>query len=170
MRKFVISLAAVGTALAFASPASAQYYPQQQPYGGQQYGYNSGGYNQGYGQNYGGIGALQGRINSIQAQIESLSARRILSRNEARDLRQESRNLERRLYEAGRGGLNYREMQTIQVRIARLEQNVRRQANDGNRWGRGGYSNGYNGQGYGDLDRDGRDDRYEDDRGHDHDD
>jgi hypothetical protein len=170
MRKFVISLAAVGTALAFASPASAQYYPQQQPYGGQQYGYNNGGYNQGYGQNYGGTRALQARINSIQGQIENLRARRMISRNEARDLRSESRNLERRLYEAGRGGLNYREMQTIQYRIARLEQNVRRQASDGNRWSGNGYSNGYNGQGYGDRDRDGRDDRYEDDRGHDRDD
>src|SRR3954467_2444362 len=137
MRKFVISLAAVGTALAFASPASAQYYPQPQPYGGQPYGYNSGyGYNQ---NNYGGLRALQARINSIQGQIENLSARRIISRNEARDLRQESRNLERRLYDAGRGGLNYREMQTIQYRIARLEQRVRREASDGNRWGRGGY-------------------------------
>jgi hypothetical protein len=185
MRKFVISLAAVGTALAFASPASAQYYPQQQPYGGQQYGQQYGyngsyGSNQGYGQNnYGGTRALQARINSIQGQIQNLQARRMISRNEARDLRSESRNLERRLYEAGRGGLNYREMQTIQYRIARLEQNVRRQASDGNRWGRGGYgngygqsgySNGYNGQGYGDRDRDGRDDRYEDDHGRDHDD
>jgi hypothetical protein len=168
MRKFVISLAAAGTALAFASPASAQYYPQPQPYGygGQQYGANYG-----YGQNYGGVRALQARINSIQAQIENLRARRAITRNEASDLRQESRGLERRLYEAGRNGLNYREMQTIQYRIARLEQHVRHEATDGNRWGRGGYGygNGYNGQGY-DRDRDGRDDRYENDRGYDHDD
>jgi hypothetical protein len=171
MRKFVISLAAVGTALAFASPASAQYYPQPQPYGGQGYGYNQGYVaNYGYGQNYGGVRALQARINSIQAQIENLRARRAITRNEASDLRQESRGLERRLYEAGRNGLNYREMQTIQYRIARLEQHVRHEATDGNRWGRGGYSNGYNGQGYADRDRDGRDDRYENDRGYDHDD
>ncbi|MFL6781740.1 MAG: hypothetical protein ACJ8FF_08740 [Sphingomicrobium sp.] len=172
MRKFVISLAAAGTALVFASPASAQYYPQQQPYGGQGYGYNQGyGANYGYGQNYGGVRALQARINSIQAQIENLRARRAITRNEASDLRQESRGLERRLYQAGRNGLNYREMQTIQVRIARLEQHVRHEATDGNRWGRGGYgySNGYNGQGY-DRDRDGRDDRYENDHGYDHDD
>jgi TolA-binding protein len=167
MRKFVIALAAAGSVLAFASPAMAQYYPQQQPYGygGQQYGANYG-YNGGYNQNYGGLRALQARINSIQGQIENLSARRILSRNEARDLREESRNLQRRLYESGRGGLNYREMQNIQVRIARLEQNVRREASDGNRYGRNGYSNGYNAY---DRDRDGRDDRYEDDHGYNHD-
>ena len=54
-------------------------------------------------------------------------------------------------------------MQNIQVRIARLEQHVRHEATDGNRWGRG---NGYNGAyGYNsyDRDRDGRDDRYEND-------
>src|SRR5256885_15515948 len=108
MRKFVISLAAVGTALAFASPASAQYYPQPQGYGGQPYGGQAYGYNNGYGynqNNYGGLRALQARINSIQGQIENLSARRMISRQEARDLRQESRGLERRLFQSGRGGL-----------------------------------------------------------------
>ena len=174
MVKFVFALAAAGSALALASPASAQYYPQPQPYGGQPYGnggYNNGyGYNQNYGQNYGGVRALQVRINGIQAQIETLSARRILKRSEARDLRKEARNLEQRLYRAGRGGLGYGEMQNIQVRIARLEQHVRHEATDGNRWGRG---NGYNGAyGYNsyDRDRDGGDDRYENDHGYDRDD
>jgi len=171
MRKFVISLVAAGSALAFASPASAQYYPQAY---GQPYGYNSGyGYNgaYGYNQNYGGIGSFQTRINAIQAQIENLSARRILKRSEARDLREEARNLERRLYNAGRGGLNYGEMQNIQVRIARLEQHVRHEATDGNRYGRGYGYNGYQTSSYyADRDRDGRDDRYEDDRGYDRDD
>ena len=41
-------------------------------------------------------------------------------------------------------------------------------------YGRYGYNNGYNGYGnnggYSDRDRDGRDDRYENDRGYDHDD
>jgi len=161
MRKFGFALAAAGSALAFASPASAQYYPQAQPYA-----YNNG---YGYNQNFGGIGSLQARINGIQAQIENLSARRVLKRSEAKDLRQEARNLERRLYNAGRGGLNYGEMQNIQTRIARLEQHVRHEATDGNRYGRG--SNGYqNGAYYADRDRDGRDDRYENDHGYDRDD
>ena len=45
MRKLIISLAAAGAALAVASPAAAQYYPQQYAYG-QGYAYN--GYSQGY--------------------------------------------------------------------------------------------------------------------------
>ena len=67
-------------------------------------------------------------------------ADRPISRNEASDLRQESRGLERRLFQSGRGGLDYREMQNIQYRIARLEQHVRREASDRNGWGRGNFS------------------------------
>jgi hypothetical protein len=160
MRKLVISLAAAGTALAFATPASAQYYPAPQPYGygGQQYGY---GYN-----NYGSIRALQARINDIQRRIEFLRDRRAITRNEANGLRSESRELERRLYRSSRYGLNPNEVQNIQYRIARLEQHVRHEVRDG-RWDNRGY--GWNNYGGYDRDRDGRDDRYEDDRGYRHD-
>ena len=163
MRKVLISLAAAGSALAFATPAAAQYFPQPQPYG---YGAQPYGYGQ---NNYGQVRSLQVRINQIQRQIEQLRARRMISRNEANGLRSESRELERRLYGASRNGLNFREVQAVEYRIARLEQHVRREATDGNRWGgRNGYNNGYSGQYY-DRDRDGRDDRYEDDRGTRHD-
>jgi hypothetical protein len=79
----------------------------------------------------------------------------------------DSRDLERRLYRSGRNGLNGYERQAVEVRLARLEQRLFRDARDGNRWG-------YNNRAYGDRewsdrDRDGRDDRYEDDRGWDHD-
>jgi hypothetical protein len=152
----MISLAAAGSALAFATPAAAQY---GQPYGnpyGNAYGRN----------NYGQVRALQARIDNIQRQIEQLRARRQLSRDEVNGLRSESRDLERRLFNRGRNGLNFQELRNIEYRIARLEQHVQREARDGNRWGnRGGYNNGY---GY-DRDRDGRDDRYEDDRGTRHD-
>ena len=190
MRKFLISLAVATSALAVATPASAQYYPQPQNYGyGQQQGYGYGqpqGYAYGYNNNYGQVRVLQVRINQIQRQIERLDRRNILSNREARRLRDESRELEFRLARLSRFGLDPRERQNIEIRIARLEQRIRYAANDGNRWGRNGYNNGYNGygqngySGYGqngydgqyasDRDRDGRDDRYEDDRGHDHDD
>jgi opacity protein-like surface antigen len=155
MRKVLISLAAAGSALAFATPAAAQ--PYGQPYGNA-YGYN----------NYGQVRALQARIDSIQRQIEQLRARRLLSRDEVNGLRSESRDLERRLYNRSRNGLNYNELRNIEYRVARLEQHVRREVRDDNRWGnRGGYNSGY---GYNnDRDRDGRDDRYEDDRGTRHD-
>ena len=123
----------------------------------------------GYNNNYGQVRSLQVRINQIQRQIERLDRRNILSNREARRLRDELRDLERRLARVGRNGLNFRERQNIEVRIARLEMRVRLEANDGN--GRRGYGyNGYNNGQYAyDRDRDGRDDRYEDDRGTRHD-
>src|SRR6185369_15326406 len=73
-------------------------------------------------------------------------------------------DLKRRLHRDVRDGrgLSFDEMRQIEYRIARLEQRIYREANDGNRWSNGytNYSNGYY-----DRDRDGRDDRYEDDRG-----
>jgi hypothetical protein len=156
MRKVLISLAAAGTALAFATPATAQYFPAQ----AQSQGY-------GYGQQYrGGMRSLQVRIDRIQRDIEQLRGRRVITRSEANGLRNESRGIERRLYQASRNGLRGNEMRDIEHRIARLEQHVRREATDGGRR----YGNGYGQNGvYADRDRDGRNDRYEDDRGTDHD-
>jgi hypothetical protein len=155
MRKVLISLAVAVSALAVAAPASAQYFPGQPQ--GNAYGYNN---------NYGQARRLQVRIDQIQRQIDQLDRRNILSNKEARRLRDESRSLERRLAQVSRYGLNPRERQNIEIRIARLEQRVRYEASDGNR--RFG-QNGYNGQNAYDRDRDGRDDRYEDDRGTRHD-
>ena len=160
MRKVLISLAVAGSALAVAAPASAQYYPQPQPPQGYGYGYNN---------NYGQVRSLQVRVDGIQRQIERLRQRRAISRNEANGLRSESARVEQRLRAASRYGLNPRERQDVEIRIARLEQHVHREVRDGNRWGRNGYNNGNNGQYAYDRDRDGRDDRYEDDRGTRHD-
>ena len=77
-----------------------------------------------------------------------------------------SNRIERQLRQASYNGLNGYERRNIEIGIARLEQNIRYQANDGNRWAN--RNNGSYGYAY-DRDRDGRDDRYEDDRGHDHD-
>ena len=152
MRKLVLSLAAVGAALAVATPAAAQYY--QQGYGS---GYSGYGYNGGYGyNNHGGVRSLQARIDGIQRQIDNLRSRRMITRDEANGLRNESRDLERRLYRLGSYGLNGREAQDIQYRIARLEQHVNHEVRDGRGWNRGYGYNGYNGD-YGrgrDHDRD----------------
>src|SRR3954452_1085309 len=72
MRKVLISLAAAGTALAFATPAAAQYYPQPQP---QPYGYGAPQYGYGYNNNYGQVRALQYRIDAVQRQINRLDRR-----------------------------------------------------------------------------------------------
>ena len=94
MRKVLISIAAAASALAMASPASAQYFPVRQyipvPHG----------YAYGYHNNYGQVRALQSRINYIQHQINRLDSRDIITEREARRLRNESRALEHRLWSA----------------------------------------------------------------------
>src|SRR5438270_4228567 len=134
MRNYLISLAAAGSALAFATPAAAQYYQQPYGYGGQGYGYGNG-YN-GYGyNNWGEARALQARIDRIEWQIGRIGDGR------AERLRWEAERIERRLREHARNGLNPYEVQDISYRINRLEQQVRYAAS----YGYGGYGNGYGG-------------------------
>ncbi len=153
MRRLIISLASAGAALAIATPAAAQYYPHPQQYGyGQQYG------------NYGQVRSLQIRIDAIERQINRLDRRDRIRDRTADRLRNEANSIEHRLRRAARFGLTPYEARDIQVRIARLEQRVQYSLA-----GRNGY-NGYNNNGYYDRDRDGRDDRYENDHGYDHDD
>jgi hypothetical protein len=151
MRITLISLAAAASALAVATPASAQYFPVPQ---GNAYGYN----------NYGQARRLDARIDAIQRQINQLDRRNILSDREADRLRRDSREIERRLHFAARNGLHPQERYDIERRIARLEQRLFRDARDGHRWD--GRDSRY---GVYDRDRDGRDDRWEDDRGTRHD-
>ena len=169
MRKLMISLAAAGAAVAFATPAAAQYYPQPQPYG-QPYGYgapygNAYGYN-----NRGQVRSLQVRVDRIQRDLRRLVQVRAISPNEFRNRNEDARDIERRLRRDARDGrgLNQQEVYQLERRIARLEQRIARDVRDGRLTGFGNY-NTY-GQGYGyngyDRDRDGRDDRYEDDHGY----
>ena len=143
MRKTLISLAVAASALAVATPASAQYFPQPQ---GQAFGYN----------NYGHVRALQARVNNLQRQIINFDRANVLSNREAARLRNEARELERRLLRSARNGLSQREAYDVERRVANLEQRVHRQALDRRRG---------NGPVFIDRDRDGRPDRYEDDRG-----
>lgn len=143
MRKFLIPLAVAASALAVASPAAAQVHVGI-GLGAPAYGASGYGYGYGY-NNYGHVRALQYRVDAIQRQITVLDRRNILSNREARSLREQSRNVERSLRRATRYGLNPYEARNIEVRIARLEQRVQREAWDRNgRWGRGyGYNGGY---------------------------
>jgi hypothetical protein len=147
--KFVLALAAAGAALVVATPAAAQYYPQSY---GNAYGYNQG--NRGY------VRALQARINHVQRTIRQFDRRDVIRDNRADRLRAEANQIERQLRRYARGGLYPAEANAIEGRIARLERQV--QYSVANR----GY--GYN-QGFRDRDHDGRNDRWEDDRGRRHD-
>lgn len=120
MRQYLIPIVVAASVVAFAAPASAQY---AQPSQRSQYGQN----------NYGQVRSLQVRIDAIQRRIERLDQRRVLSNREARQLRWEARDIEQRLHRAARSGLNRWERSNIDQRIDRLEQRVRREANDRNR-------------------------------------
>ena len=139
MRTVLISLAAAASALAVATPATAQYFPAPP------------GYAFGHQGNFGQVRRLQFRIDHIQRQINILDRRNILSEREARRLRHDSRELERRLRFAAHNGLHPQERFNIERRLARLEHRLFRDANDGNRWGHNA--------GYYDQDRDDRDGR-----------
>jgi hypothetical protein len=156
MRKFVLSVAASGAALAAAAPAAAQYYPApvQAPYGYGN-GYNGYGYN-----NWGQVRSLQVRIDNVERQIDRLDRRDRIGDRSADRLRDEANRIENRLHERARGGLSPREAGDLQYRIARLEQRV--QVAMSERYGRYGYNSGYGyNTGFVDRDRDGRDDRWE---------
>ena len=165
MRKLIVSLAAAGSVLAIATPAAAQYYPQAQPYaqpyGAQPYGAPYGNA-YGYNNNYGQVRSLEVRINAVERQINQLDRRDRIRDNSADRLRAEANKIERKLRSASRNGLNAYEVNSIQIRIARLEQQVRYSLASNGRNGWNG-NNGYNNY---DRDRDGRDDRYEDDQGY----
>lgn len=134
MLKLLVPLAAAASALAFAAPASAQWFPQPYGYGG--YGYG------GYG-NYGSVRRLQARVDMLQRDIYRLRAQRMISSHEYRRLRDESRSIERRLYREARYGLNPYEAREIEYRIARLQNHIQREAMDGRRWGYRRYAWGY---------------------------
>lgn len=169
MRKFLISVALLGSTVAISVPAAAQW-AQPQPQG----------YAYGYHNNHGQVRRLEVRIQQVRQQIRRLDRRNVLSNREANRLEAEARSLQYQVRQMGYNGLNQRERYSIERRIARLERHVWREANDGNRrYGQYQYGNGYNDfdrDGINDRydrridrDHDGRDDRREDDRGYDHD-
>ena len=152
MRKFLISATLLASAVAVAAPAAAQWAPPVPQ--GYAYGYN----------NQGQVRRLEVRVQQIRRQIQHLDRRNLLSDREASRLSAEARDLDRRINMLARNGFDQRDRYEIERRLARLEQRLQRDVNDGRRgYGDrdGRYDGGYNV----DRDRDGRDDRYEDDRG-----
>lgn len=162
MRTVLISLAAAASALAVATPASAQWRaPPPPPANGYAYGVPQG-QAYGYRNDYGHVRALQARIDQLQRSIDRLDRRDTVREREADRLRNSSRNIEQQLQRAARYGLNPREASDMERRIARLEQRIGSVLRDGHRWARNDRRwNGF----WSDRDRDGRNDRREDDRG-----
>jgi len=146
MRKFIVSVAALGVALS-AAPAMAQSYGQPgYGYGQPGYGYDQRGYNNDY--RRGGTSVDQVRF-AVERAIRSGR----VSDREARALRRAVEDLQRRDWRAQRYGYNWNERRDIDARAREILQRLQ-------------YSNGSYGNGYGDRDGDGyrdRDDRYDND-------
>ena len=167
MKKFLIAAAGLSV-FAAAAPAAAQYYPGQPAPYGNAYGYNNGGIVQSY----------LVRADRLRQRVERLDQRNRISEREARRLRESAIDLQGRTRAYARNGLDGRERYELDQRFARLEQQIARQRYDnnnryGNGWGQGdgggrdwdrdGVRDGRDG--FIDRDRDGRDDRTEDDGG-----
>lgn len=135
MRKFLISMVAAGSALAFAAPATAQYVQWAPPV----YRYQP--YNYAYGFNgYNFARAMHDRVQRIRGDIRVMASRRVLSRGEARGLDRQAWQLQRRIERASRFGINPYEARGIENGIRHLERRVAREATDWNRrYGAHGY-------------------------------
>lgn len=120
MRKLLVSLAAAGTVLAFATPAQAQWAPRQ-AYGG---------YNQNMRVRW------QNDIQQLRVQMDQLGRSGRLTGREARDLQNDIRQTERMLYRSGRNGITRNEARSIDERINRVRYELRRYSDyDGRRGG-----------------------------------
>jgi len=179
MRNITLGMAIVGASLVSASPVLAQYYPApnyvpayQQGQGYQQPGYGSNNWLFNFrDQRYARM--MQDRVQRLRHDIRQMGAYRILSPREVRDLDQEARAVQDRIQRYARAGVSNSEARRIDDRVRRLETRVMREASDWNRrpgvrrynvYNYDQYQNHYRTGGR-DRDRDGRVDRYEDDRG-----
>src|SRR5689334_21592079 len=112
MRKFLISVAAAGSALALAARASTQWAPpayQYQPY------------NRGNGfSGHRVTRSMETRVQHIRNNIRDMQARRILGWREARQLDNEARQIQRRIFFASRNGIQPGEARNVERQIRRL--------------------------------------------------
>jgi hypothetical protein len=129
MRKIFLSVAAAAATLSFAAPAAAQWAPPV---------YNYSPYN--YGRSYNSFAfarSMADRVQRIRNDIRVMDARRILSNREARNLDNQARNLQRRIFRASRNGIQPGEARNLENQIFNLQRRVAREANDwNNRYGR----------------------------------
>ena len=131
MRKFLISMALVSTALA-AAPAMAQGYGQRAPeqrqdrYGDQ----DRGGYDRRDGGSRQAVFELSRDLDRIDGRIERSVQRGSLSRREAFGLRREAQQIRFQLHRSQRDGIRGRELGQLRYQIARLEQRLRDERND----------------------------------------
>ena len=130
MRKFLISVALVSTALT-AVPAMAQERGRQ-GYDQRDDNDRRGNWNR-HGPSRQAINELLRDLNRAESQIQRSVQRRIISPREAVSLRREANQIRVRLNYALRGGLSGREFGELRVRVNRLEQRIRIERRDRDR-------------------------------------
>ena len=125
MRKFLISVALVSTALT-AAPAMAQDGRQDYAQRGD---HRGGGWNRG-GPSRQAINELLRDLNRAEAGIERAVQRRVISRREAFGLRREANQIRHRLNLASRNGISGREFGSLRMQVNRLQQRLRIERRD----------------------------------------
>jgi hypothetical protein len=128
MRKFLISIALVSTALT-AAPALAQDYGRP---GYDQRGDHRGDWNRG-GPDRPAMNNLLRQLDQVEFRIQRSVQRRAISPREAFSLRREANEIRARLDYRGRDGLNRREFFQLQSRVNQLEQRVTMERRDRDR-------------------------------------
>jgi len=128
MRKFLISVALVSTALS-AAPAMAQDYGRQGYDHRDERRDDRGDWNR-YGPARPAVNNLLRQLDQVDFRIERSARRGIISPREAFGLRRESRQIRIRLGYRGRDGLSGREFASLQMQVNRLEQRLRLERND----------------------------------------
>ena len=138
MRNLVLGLAAAASAVAIATPATAQYYPREYGYG-RDYGGRTAA--------YGDFGALQRRLYNVQRSLDGVPPRA------AYRLNAEAAALQRQLQMASRNDLNPYEAHNLDVRIGQLERRLQSVSNRGYGYNRYSYDR-YRGERHRDRDDD----------------
>ena len=131
MRKFLVSVALVSTALT-AAPALAQDYGRQgYDHRDDNRGDHRGDWNRGPGRP--AVNNLLRQLDQVDLRIQRSLQRRAISPREAVSLRREANDIRVRVNVRGRNGLSGREFAQLQVRVNRLEQRLRIERRDNDR-------------------------------------
>ena len=122
MRTALFTVAAAASALAFAAPASAQWYPQPR-------GYAHGYYNHNIAQR------LDARAEMLRRHVFNLHRRYMLTPRQAYSLDRSAIAIKQRIWRSSRNGLSRSERRALDRRLDRLERQVRLQVARNSRYG-----------------------------------
>jgi hypothetical protein len=75
---------------------------------------------------------MEGRVQRIRGDIHNLQMRRILGWREARELDNEARSIQRKIFRSSHNGIQPGEARKVESRIRSLEYRISREASDWN--------------------------------------